>query len=355
MFVEVNEVKPHCLPPYYCYFKERGKSMKVFVRNTGWVVAIVVIIRLIFFQTPAALANHGAGTSGGGATTVSAITQKERTFAIGFRSEYTEFEHIGASKLLRLGEETGDFDAVDRAFFNSIEAAYGVTDDFTLGLSLGWFEANNFRVAEVSEEDPEEIERLRGNPDGLTDLWLFGKYRVYRGLQGHVSFLGGIKFPTGRDDAKLNNGEKIEAVEQPGSGSYDFAIGVAYSRWLTERCTMDSNVQYIFRTEGARDFEIGDRFDANMAIGYPLTPIKNYPNCSVAGELNLRHLLKDEIDGDKEKNSGGTTLFFSPGIRAGITRRLSAGLSVPLPIYQHVNGEQQETDFKIVLGIGYTF
>ncbi len=328
--------------------------MKVLNRHVGWIAPIILSICLNIFQLPTASANHGAGTSGGGATTISAITQKERTFSIAFRSEYTEFEHIGNSKLLRLGEETGDFDAVDRAFFYSTEVAYGVTDDFTLGLSLGWFNSINFRVAE-SEEESGEIEKLRGNPDGITDLWLSGKYRVYRGTQGHVSLLAGVKFPTGRDDAKLNNGEKIEAVEQPGSGSYDFAIGIAYSRWLTEHCTMDSNVQYIFRTEGARDFTIGDRFDANVAIGYPLTPIKKYPNCSVAGELNLRHLLKDEIDGDKEKNSGGTTLFFSPGIRAGITRRLSAGLSVPFPVLQHVNGKQQETDFKIVLGIGYTF
>lgn len=328
--------------------------MKVFISNAGRAVPTIVIICLNFFQTQTVSANHGVGTGGGGAATVSAITQKERTFSIGFRSEYTEFEPIGGSKLLRLGGKTGDFDAVDRTFLYSAEVAYGVTDDFTLGLSLGWFEPINFRVAE-SEEDADEVEKLHGSPDGITDLWLAGKYRVYRGPQGHVSFLAGVKFPTGKDDAKLDNGEKIEAVEQPGSGSYDFAIGIAYSRWLTERCTMDSNVQYIFRTEGARDFTIGDRFDANVAIAYPLMPIKKYPNCSVAGELNLRHLLKDEIRSDREKNSGGTTLFFAPGIRAGITRRLSASLSMPFPVWQDLNGKQQETDFKIILGIGYTF
>ncbi|MGR3311269.1 MAG: transporter [Candidatus Brocadiales bacterium] len=324
--------------------------MKVFTASAERAVLLIVVICL----SPTAFANHGVGTAGGGATTTSAVTLRERTFSVGIRSEYTEFEDISNSRLLELGEKTGDFDVVDRTFFYSTEIAYGVTDDFTLGLSIGWFEPTNFRVAEF-EEGEDEVEKLSGNPEGITDLWLSGKYRVYRGPQGHVSFLAGVKFPTGRDDAELENDEQIEAVEQAGSGSYDFAIGMAYTRWLMERLTMDTNVQYILRTEGDRDFKIGDRVDANVAVGYPLTPIKKYPNYSVTGELNLRHLLKDEIRGNREENSGGTTLFLAPGVRAGITKRLSAFLSVPVPVLQHVNGEQQRTAFKVIFGVGYAF
>ena len=38
--------------------------------------------------------------------------------------------------------------------------------------------------------------------------------------------LSGVKFPTGVDDRKNNEGEELEAVEQPGSGSYMGCINI---------------------------------------------------------------------------------------------------------------------------------
>lgn len=90
--------------------------------------------------------------------------------------------------------------------------------------------------------------------------------------------LSGVKFPTGVDDRKNNEGEELEAVEQPGSGSYDFTTGFAYSRWFTKDWTMDTSIQYILRTEGAGDFKIGERVDWSFATAYQIIPRNKYRN-----------------------------------------------------------------------------
>jgi len=296
-------------------------------------------------------ANHGPGT-GGGATTIPAITLKSGIFSLGLRTELTEFEPISDSKLFEKAEKAGSFDAIDRTFLHTMDIGYGVTDDLTLGLNIGWFEAINFRESELEDD---EVEVFQANPDGITDLWLSGKYRFWRGPQGHYAILLGVKFPTGVDDKENDAGEKLEAVEQPGSGSYDFATGFAYSRWLTADWTLDTNIQYILRTEGARDFEIGDRMDWNLATAYQVIPRNKYPNFAPVGEINVKYLFRDEENGRDERNSGGTTVFLSPGVRIGVTSRLGVGASVSFPVFQNVLGEQQETDFKAAVGVSYSF
>lgn len=341
--------------------------MRIANLRVGYVFSLFMFFLLLLVQYVEA--NHGPGT-GGGATTIPAITLKSGTFSLGLRTELTEFESVSDSEFADKAEKAGThFDAVDRTFLHTVDIGYGVTDDFTIGMSIGWFETNNFREAGFGHGNGhgdfvatheggghgDEIEVLRADPDGITDLWLFSKYRFFRGPQGHYAVLGGVKFPTGVDDRKNSAGEKVEPVEQPGSGSYDFLTGLAYSRWLTENWTLDTNIQYILRTEGSRDFEIGDRMDWNLATAYQVIPRNTYPNIAPVGEINVRYLFRDEEDGKKERNSGGTTVFLSPGVRIGITPRCGIGASISFPVFQNLLGEQQETDFKVAAGIGYSF
>lgn len=323
------------------------------MRKSSLLPGYIFLLCMVFLFLPVRYgeANHGPGT-GGGATTIPALTLKSGIFSVGLRTELTEFEHISDSKLLDKAEEAGDFDAIDRTFLYTFDVAYGVTDDITLGLAIGWFEVINFRESELEDE---EVEVFQANPDGITDLWLSGKYRFFRGSQGHLAVLGGIKFPTGVDDRENNAGEKLEAVEQPGSGSYDFLTGLAYSRWLTKDWTMDTNIQYVLRTEGARDYKIGDRMDWNLATAYQIIPRNRYPNFAPIGEINVRYLFQDEYHGNDVVNSGGTTVFFSPGVRIGISPHLGIGTSVSFPVFQNLLGEQQKTDFKTTVAVGYSF
>jgi|TARA_B100000315_G_C14541275_1_gene571017 hypothetical protein len=189
-------------------------------------------------------ANHGPGSGGGSVSTIPALSPRAGSFSISFNTGMTELESISTRRLSNKGLKAGAFDAIDRTILHTAGATYAVTDDITLGVSLGWFESINFRESEkkIDEDGEVEVELLKANPDGLTDTWLTGKYRFLRGPQGHFALLLGVKFPTGRRSTQNNDKEQIEAVEQPGSGSFDYATGVAYSRWLTKEWMLHSSI-----------------------------------------------------------------------------------------------------------------
>jgi len=299
-------------------------------------------------------ADHGPGTSGGGALTQSAETLKPGKVSLEFRAEYTEFEDLSDSKIEASAARAGSFDLLDRSFLETFSISYGVVENFQVGLTIGYYHAVNAREAEFDEATGES-EILTFDPDGLTDLWLTGKYRFYRGPIGQFAVFGGVKFPTGKFDVENSEGERVEPSATAGSGSYDGMGGLAYSRFLTSRLTLDVSGQYTFRTE-AEEFRLGDRIDAGLAFAYRLVEdIQQFPQVSFFGEANLRHLFKSEEDGERDPNTGGTALFLTPGVRAAFNPHAAFTISAPIPVWQDLNGTQLETDFKINGALTLTF
>lgn len=301
-----------------------------------------------------AQADHGPGTSGGGATTQPGETLKAGKFSFDLRTEYTEFDNLSSHQIESEAAKAGSFDLLDRSLLYTFSVGYGVLENWQIGLSIGYYEAVNAQEAEF-DPDTGETEILKFDPDGITDLWLTTKYRFYRGPWGQFAVLGGVKFPTGDDDVRNSAGERVEPSATAGSGSFDGMAGLAYSRWLTPRMTLDTSAQYTFRTE-ANDFRLGDRVDAGVAVAYRLTPdIEKYPQASVFAEGNLRHLFKSEEEGARDPNTGGTVLFLSSGVRVSVSRNAALTFSGQVPVLQDLNGRQLETDFRIVAALTVTF
>ncbi len=299
-------------------------------------------------------ADHGPGTSGGGVLTQSGETLKPGRFSVELREDLTEFEHLSPAQIEAKAEHAGGIDLLDRSFLSSVGVSYGVVENFQVGLTLGYYNAVNAREAEFDSATG-DTEIITLNPDGLTDLWLSGKYRFYRGPLGQFAVFGGVKFPTGRYDVKNSAGERVEPSATAGSGSYDGMLGLAYSRFLTSRITLDTSVQYTLRTE-AEHFQLGDRIDAGFAFAYRFTEnIQAFPQVHAFAEANVRSLFKSQEDGASDPNTGGTALFLTPGLRVFFARNFAFTVSSPLPVVQDLNGEQLKTSFKVNGALTFLF
>lgn len=299
-----------------------------------------------------ASANHGPGTSGGGLTTISGETLKASSFDLAFRLDFTSFDGVSDTQAEQNALASGGFDSIDSSVLASLSVSYGFTDDLQVSVSTGWYWGNNFIDAEVVDGTPESSS---ADPSGLTDLWITAKHRVMKGEYGHLSILGGVKAPTGVDDETLSTGELLEPSSQPGSGAWDFMAGVAYSKFLTSHITLDTSATYIFRTE-ANDFKVGDRFDAGVAVAWRLTDaIDSFPNISVFGEVAYTWIGEDESGGVNNPNSGGSTLYLAPGLRARLSTSTSFSVSPQFPVWQELNGAQVKTDLKVTALLGFTF
>ncbi len=321
-----------------------------FTMKTLSINALFLLALVTFLLTSRAYANHGPGTSGGGVSTESGETLTKDTFTFSIREDYTNYEDLSQAEIDSRAVKAGEFDYLRDSYTTSIAVAYGVTDDFDMLASLGWYSGRGFVDAHLHEGDGEEhheVESSYGDPEGITDLVVQGKYRVMRGRPGNLAIIGGVIFPTGNDDETLSDGDSLEPSSQPGTGRFGFQGGLAYSRYLTSHLIIDTSSVYTLRTE-RNDFQVGDRLNSGIALAYRVTDsIQSFPQLSVFGEVNHVYLRKDESDEGSNPNSGGNALFITPGTRLRFSDNIALTVAPSFPVFQDLNGEQVKVDYKL--------
>jgi hypothetical protein len=314
---------------------------------------VVLSFGALGILAPSAFANHGPGTSGGGATVASGETLKQGMSDFTLRTDFTQFENISDSEAAQRAQASGSFDALDHAFVNSLSGAFGVTDDFQIGAQIGYYSGIGFISADSNGMGGVDVGD--GNPRGFMDTWLGAKWRVMHGQPGNLSLMCGLKLPTGRHDVHLSNGELLEFSSQPGTGALDGQLGFAYSRFLTSRVTVDASFSYTLRGT-FEDFTVGDRMDSGVALAYRLTEdIKEFPNYSVSGELVDVWIGKDVESGAANDNSGGNTVYVQPGFRTRFNPHVALGVSAGCPVLQDLNGDQVESRIKASAALSFSF
>jgi hypothetical protein len=308
---------------------------------------------------PLTLRDHGPGTSGGGVSTTSGETLKSGAVRAAYRIDYTQFERLSNQDIrdqaLEVGGSHAHFDALRWTMLQTLEISFGATDDLELGLTMGNYRGNDLREGHVHGNGTPGFHEW-GDVTGATDPWISAKWRFSRGPEGHWAVFGGVKLPFG-DDTERGEGEDapLEPALQPGSGTFDVRLGLAYSRWITERVTLDMSAGYTHRTEEDA-FKIGDLALVAAALAYRFAEdMRTFPATSVFLEAAVRQLLRNEEDGENVRNSGGTTLFVGTGLRISFSARVAWDVAVQIPVLQHLHDEQQESLFKVSTGLSFLF
>ena len=143
---------------------------------------------------------------------------------------------------------------------------------------------------------------------------------------------------------------------QPGSGSWDPFAGVVATYQVLD-FQLDAQASYRVNTE-ANGFEFGDvaRFDASLQYRlWPRTLGRGVPGFLYGIlEANLIHEDRDEDGGVDDPNSGGTTLFLTPGLQY-VTKRWIVEAAVQLPAVQDLNGTALENDYVVRAGFRFNF
>lgn len=328
------------------------------MKKLKWFILILAVTAV----PSVSLANHGPGTSGGGANTQSGETLKEGQFVLSVDQIYTNYENLSQDNLEAHAVRSGGFDALSDAFLTSLTVSYGVTNDFQIDTGLGWYSGRDFvqvhppggEVEKGGDGEggaEEEAGVGRANPEGLTDLMVRARYRVMKGQPGHLSVIAGAVLPTGRSDVFLSSGDRLEPSSQPGTGRQSALGGLAYSRFLAPRVTLDASWLYTRRFE--RDsFRVGSRSDTGIAVAYRLNDsVASGPQFAPFLELTHQYIGRDRESGSDNLNSGGNTLFVTPGVRLGVSKDLGIVIAPSFPVAQDLNGEQLETDFRLTTSV----
>ena len=339
----------------------------------------------------AASAHHpGIGGIGGagGIFTIGAGTLDQGQFAFSVFVDYLRLKQLSDPTLLaNIGNDVHGLQTVES---RALALAFGITDDFTVSVRLPWVRRTG--ILEGVQEDPADpaIVRDRGNTSGFGDVTVLGQYRFLNnqmsGTQAAVLF--GAKAPTGATNLVDPFGEIFEAEFQPGSGSWDALFGAAFSQRLSPALSFHANVLAIATGTGTQDTNLGNRFLYNGALAYRLfgetasEPHSHDPRNALAhaghdhspmvtkaptAPATHAHIALDallEINGewhDKQRtagvadpNSGGNTIFVSPGLRLTV-ENWSSYVLVGIPIVNDYNGVQATPTWRVLAGVSAVF
>lgn len=229
---------------------------------------------------------------------------------------------------------------------------YGATSDLALFGALPYID----KRLELTDTSGQRIAR---STRGIGDVQLFGRYTLFQrdmpGSSVRVAPFLGLELPTGDDDDSDSFG-RLPATLQLGSGSWDL-FGGLIATYQTLDYQVGAQISYKANTE-ANDFAFGDEFRFDASLQYRLWPPEL--GAGVPGflygvvETNLLHQAKNEINGADDPNSGGTTLFLSPGLQYVTKRWVLEGI-VQLPVLQDLNGTTLEDDFAVRTGFRVNF
>ena len=294
----------------------------------------------------------------------SADTLRRGAFSVSIQSQTENYDEIADTDLegFALDGILGVHNT-DAAYVASIGVQYGVTDNLTVGVVAPYVLRYGIREGELESGVPET--HVLGDVRGFGDLVVSAKYRVLDRKRDGLSlaFLAGVKAPTGEASEQAHGHDLFETEFQPGSGSWDPHFGIAAGRNIGP-VSLDSSIRYTAATEGDQDTDLGDNLTYNFGVSWRIGKgehvhedgvYERHQSLDLVLELNGEWQERERIGGTLDPHSGGTQLFISPGLRYTSSLGWSSFLSVGFPVYEDLNGIQNETDFRASFGIGAAF
>ena len=190
----------------------------------------------------------------------------------------------------------------------------------------------------------------------LGDVQVSGRYMGLLPSRA-LTLQAGLKLPTGSHSKTGTSTDPsnpapvdIDRGLQPGSGSTDAIVGVAYSDALNHE--WEYLVQGLLQSAlSTRDgYRPGNGINLNLGLRYAAS-------ASVQPQLqvNVRHASRDVGPDADKANSGGTLVYLSPGFTAPLGQQTSVYGYVQLPIYQNVYGVQLTPRFTASIGVRHNF
>jgi hypothetical protein len=330
------------------------------------------------------LADHvgpSGAAAGGGFTILAPDTLDEGHWALGLRLTYVRPEQRADSELEELAGRHVHAHNTDYNLNLALGAAYGITHRLTLSAELPYVRRDDLREGEHSHSGGQASNAVAdlGSVAGVGDLSLLAKYRLLDGEGARLALIGGIKAPTGSTHRRSREGERLETEHQPGTGSWDPIAGAAFGTRIGP-VNVTASALYQWSGKGAQHTRLGDRMQSGIALSHRFGEAPGHhhddgadhehhhgdelhtareapphPTWDAFLELTGEWEGRQRIAGEIERDSGGKSLWLSPGARFNAPGGLSLGASFGVPLWQRIRQSHPDNDYRLSLSIGRAF
>lgn len=198
-----------------------------------------------------------------------------------------------------------------------------------------------------------------GTDDGTSKTSSPGDVKVighYQGLsdEHNLGVQFGVKLPTGSHTQNFSGGsiagEPLDRGLQPGTGTTDLIIGAFHFASVSQNWDYFSQAVAQLPLNSRDDYKPGQSLNANIGFRY-LGFDKVVPQI----QINARVSGKDSGANASPDDSGGKTLYLSPGVTFPVTEKVKVYAFVQLPIYQNLNGYQLAPKYTVSVGTRFEF
>jgi len=319
----------------------------------------------------------GAGADGASLTVIGPDTLEPGAVSAGARFIYARPDVRSDDELATLAGDHVHAHDTDYTLNSAVGVAYGVTGNLTLSAELPYVRREGLRAAEHSHvhgggavNTAEEL----GDVDGVGDLTVLAKYKIFEREGKSFSLLGGIKAPTGSTSETSSDGERLETEHQPGTGSWDALIGAAFGKTFGPM-TFSASVLHQATGEGAQDTELGDLTRVGIALSRRFASVeephhhhhddgaaphhhdapRGAASWDVFVELFGEWEGRQAINGEKEEDSGARAVWLQPGARYNSAMGWSVAGAIGLPIWQEVRPSHPDNGYRLTVALGRAF
>jgi hypothetical protein len=239
---------------------------------------------------------------------------------------------------------------------------YGVTPEFML-LAVVPYKYGKTTGDPMPDGTPDTT--MAGNASGLGDVALMGRYTFLKSETPDTTTVmagvAGIKFSTGKTDAKTSDGMSyLDSHMQPGTGSTDYLLGISFSHSL-DRFSVSANLLGTITSEGkfgTTTHQFGNSLNYDATAKYRVAPeafSPTKPQWFAALGLNGEVRNREKEDGVTVGDSGGNTIYLSPGIQLVLVPHWIVEATYQRAIYHNLYGTQLGETYKAIMGATYLF
>lgn len=305
-----------------------------------FVLFLLILLSSLSFKTTHA---HACDSCGCTLAKMSETIKGNKPWFFDFTVEQQNWKKKDAQAANDLVNEGHDFHDKTHEEFYHFMLGVNPVDRFTVLAETPYVVREAIEVEDVDHLGEKQ------HSEGLGDLSVIGIYKVLVQGDDFLGITGGVKYPTGQTKEKNFQGERFEVELQPGSGSYDYPMGVVY-RHEIKPIVLSGNVSYVIKTKGSQEFEYGDLFFASLNADYVLNPQSQAFETKVGLAMNLHHEPKQTDHGVKKEDSGETSLFLGPAVTIKANDTVSIFGNILFPGYQTTGGVHQKLDYLWTAG-----
>jgi hypothetical protein len=164
----------------------------------------------------------------------------------------------------------------------------------------------------------------------------------------------GVKLPTGSHTDTFSGGaiagDPLDRGLQPGSGTTDVILGAFKFGSLSQNWDYFAQATAQLPINSIDDYRPGNSLNVNVGFRY-LGLDKVVPQI----QINSRVSAKDSGANATPDDSGGQTIYLSPGVTFPVSEKVKVYGFLQLPIYQNLNGYQLAPKYTVSVGTSFEF